>query len=673
MDDPSIQSRLAELEARVAKLEAEASAVRTPPPRPAVPPPTRMAPWPEANEQAPSSRTPPRPIAAPRDYERLLGLAVLGRVGMAAMLLAAAYFGQLGWTHLGPVARIAAIYCLGAILLVLGQWLRPRVAVLYIALMWGGSVGACYMAGLFAYLRYELLSSPLALLLLLASTALGQWLAHILRLEALATVALAGAFAAPIWVAAGTGSLTAMVALAIALHAWSAWMERRWGWLWARAVGWLGAMHLVGFHYSTQHAALGWHDVVHLETLLLTLIAPELHDRWRDRGIAAWRWLVVASLATLTQAFLLLETGRNASCRHFGVATAFLALAAGIAYERRSAGSGTAFARLGSVLLPIGALVLVSHEFADTASGDAARWGYAAALLVVVALLQSLRGPARAVDLGGSMAAVIALSFALLDGNLDHDLAARIGLFAVTPAILLLFGQALLAPTLALLCGAAALGMGWWPEGGFTGGQPGWAALALSGAGGFAVLGITRAAGRRDQVLGWTAALTLGVLTLVWFVAAVSATPAGPSGLTPFWNMRCGAVAALLATTLLAYQKTGRPQDAIRSVLGATAIALAYAGGLLELLDAIADWPRGWHAVATDLYTLGYAGALLSAGFATQRTTLRWVGLAGFVAIVVKVACFDLANLETPLRMLASGALGAVLLAVAWAYARRRR
>lgn len=632
-----------------------------------------MAPWPEASEQASLPGKPSRQSSPPRDYERLLGLAVLGRVGMAAMLLAAAYFGQLGWTHLGPIARIASIYALAAVLLALGQWLRTRVAMLYSALLWGGSVGACYLAGLFAYLRYELLSSSMALVLLLASTALGQWLARILRLEALATVALAGAFAAPIWVAAGTGSLTAMVALAMALHAWAAWMERRWEWHWARAVGLLGAMHLMGFYYAKQHPPLGWYDVLHLEVLLLTLIAPELCDNWRNRAIAAPRWLVASFLATITQFFLLLETGRNESCRHFGIVAGALALAAGIAYERRSNGSGTALARLGSALLPIGALVLVAQEFADTASVDAMRWGNAAAMLAVVALLQLLRRHAHAVDLGGSIAAMIALSFALLTHNLYLERIWQVGLFAATPAVVLWFGQALLAPTLALLCGATALGLGWWPDGGFSGQDPAWAALALSGAGGFAVLGIMRAAARRDLVLAWTAALTLGALALAWFVAAVFSMPTGASGLTPFWNMRCGAVAGLLATTLVAYHKTERQQDAVRSVLGATAIAVAYAGGLIELLEAIADWPRGWHAVATDLYTLCYAGALLAAGFATQKTPLRWVGLAGFVAIVVKVTCFDLATLDTPLRMLASGALGAVLLAAAWAYARRRR
>jgi len=686
MDD-AIQARLAELEARLARLEAEAAAAAgrtTTPgaaPAPAAPAaPTAptltlpaVPPWPEAPEHRLPSRAARRPAPAPRDYERLLGLAVLGRIGIAAMLLAAAYFGQLGWSHMEPLGRVGTIYALGAVMLGLGYWLRPSVAVLYTAMLWGGAVGACYLAGLFAYLRYQLLPEPAALLLLLASTALGQWLARILRLEALATVALAGAFAAPIWVGAATGSLTAMVILAMALHAWSAWTERTWQWHWARAVGVLGAVHLIVLHYSVHNTPVGWVDVLHLEALLLTLIGPELWNTWRLRSSSAWRWMAAASLTTITQYFLLLATSGTESCRHFGIASALLLLAVGLAYERRSIGAGTAFARLGSSLLPFGALVLATHEFTRETPAHLVRWGYAVALLAVVVLLQVLRRHAHAVDLGGSIAAVIAWSFAGVLGTINTESAWLIAMFAATPAVVLVWGRNLLTPTLALLCGAAALGHGWWPVGGFSGLQPTWAALALTGAGGFGVLGSVMAAHRRNLVLAWTAALTLATLALFWLMAALLANPTGPSGLQPFWNVRCAAVFALLTACIAARQLAHREHEAVRSVLGATAIALGYAGGLIELLDAIAAWPPGWHAVATNLYTLVYAGALLWAGFAARITALRWVGLAGFVAIVLKVAGFDLAILNTPLRMLASGALGAVLLVVAWAYARQRR
>ena len=39
------------------------------------------------------------------DYERFVGVAVLGRVGIAAVLLAAGDFGQLGWREIGRAAR----------------------------------------------------------------------------------------------------------------------------------------------------------------------------------------------------------------------------------------------------------------------------------------------------------------------------------------------------------------------------------------------------------------------------------------------------------------------------------------------------------------------------------------------------------------------------------------
>src|SRR5204863_5243981 len=95
--------------------------------RAVVPPPLPRA----AEAGAFAERAVPPPPA--RDLERFVGLAVLGRVGVAAVLLAAAYFGQLGWTHLGPGARAALVYAGGLLMVGAGFVLRPRVDAKYTA------------------------------------------------------------------------------------------------------------------------------------------------------------------------------------------------------------------------------------------------------------------------------------------------------------------------------------------------------------------------------------------------------------------------------------------------------------------------------------------------------------------------------------------------------------
>src|SRR5688572_28836596 len=201
---------------------------------------SRSVPWPvpdEAPRRAPPPPPVPPPPAAPpgqqparkrSDLEQLVGLKVLGRVGAAAISLAGVYFGQLGWQALGPVGRTALVYAAGLAMIVAGWLLRPKVAHYYTAVLWGGGTSLTYAAGTLASLRFELVSGLPAMLLLLGSAALGQFLARILRLEAFATVALAGAYAAPVLVGSPSPTPTGFFVLMLTLHGWAAWTERSW-------------------------------------------------------------------------------------------------------------------------------------------------------------------------------------------------------------------------------------------------------------------------------------------------------------------------------------------------------------------------------------------------------------------------------------------------------------
>jgi hypothetical protein len=117
---------------------------------------------PEAEREPGSGDQPPRRPPAANEFERFIGLAVLGRVGVAAVVVAAAYFGQLGWERLGPVARSVVIYLAGAAMIGVGTWLRPRVQPRFVAYLWGGGTALTYVAGVVAHLRYGVLPAPAA-------------------------------------------------------------------------------------------------------------------------------------------------------------------------------------------------------------------------------------------------------------------------------------------------------------------------------------------------------------------------------------------------------------------------------------------------------------------------------------------------------------------------------
>jgi hypothetical protein len=67
-----------------------------------------------------------------------------------------------------------------------------------------------------------------------------------------------------------------------------------------------------------------------------------------------------------------------------------------------------------------------------------------------------------------------------------------------------------------------------------------------------------------------------------------------------------------------------------------------------------------------------YAALVMLLGFATRDAPLRYAALAGFGIVVAKVGLHDLAASPLPLRVLVTGVLGFVLLAVAFQYGRRR-
>lgn len=711
MSHPSILDRLDALESRIAAVEDHLHLESTPPAMPAEPIATAGSPlWPvpdkpfvtARNSSGPSLPQPaPSPAIAPRtttpngaeadpqrrsaakkhaadrardaaELERMVGMTIVGRLGIAAIVLAAGYFGQLGWGHLGAGGKLALLYAVAAALLSLGAWLRPRVSVGYTALLWGGGVAVSYVAGAFGHLGYQLLGPTTALLAMLASTALGQWLAHILRLQVLATVALAGAFAAPFLVNADATTPTGLFVLAIMLHGWSAWVEHRWQWHWARLIGVAGAaLHATAWYVTHPHL-YGWSDIAHLDVLLVAVTLPELLRAWHERRLDAGRQLAVAAAWTVVQVVLLLNTGLNAACHTFGALTAAGLLGLGIAYERRAAGLGTWASRLGSVLLPIGALVWTHQEWA-TAEPLNLRWIDAAALTASTGLLLAVRRWAHAVELGTTLGAAIAASL-LFVVKADHAEARLLIAGIAVPSLLLVaFGRSIAGPALGQAMAVAVVTFGWWPDGGFHGAAPGWTSLALVGGMAVAVFGVLCEAKHRNPALRYTAIAATLALSVGWIMTTLADTrPAAASGMTPFFNHRFLAMLIVGAGVLWTRARAARDDLQLNILLAVTALAIAYVGGLVELLDAIAGLADGWRAITISLYTLAYALGLLVYGFRANLSMVRWAGLWGMLFVAGKVVIYDLASVDTPLRVLAAGGLGAVMLGAAWLYARTK-
>jgi hypothetical protein len=123
--------------------------------------------------------------------------------------------------------------------------------------------------------------------------------------------------------------------------------------------------------------------------------------------------------------------------------------------------------------------------------------------------------------------------------------------------------------------------------------------------------------------------------------------------------------AAVAAALFAAYFLARREESTTdRAAAHAAPVAGALAVGLLL-----------WDRVSGGMLTMawGVEGlALLAGGFAARARVLRLTGLAALAVCVLKLFFYDLRNLDTPYRIASFLVLGALLIAVSWAYTRFR-
>lgn len=724
MNDEPLQRRVDELEARVARLEAalaaggapspasasnsdvrsdraapalpssSASSARpVPTPPPAKPAPRSTAPWPAppplpdedaavaADAAFESSSAATAPSSAPtsrsegNDLERFLGLAVLGRVGIAAVVLAAAYFGQLGWTRLGPAARTAAIYAGGGLFVGLGFALRARVLPRYTALLWGGGVALCWLAGVLGCLRFSVLSPPVAMVAMLLSTALGQWLARLSGQQAMASVALAGAYAAPVLVGTPSPTPTGFFLLLLLLHTWAAYVHARWQWWTCRLLAVVATGLLVIAWYAGAPQPTFGSFAFHLELVWLGLAAPEFLAVARSRQVDLVRVVPIALAAIAVHLALLVHGVSGGDGDTYHVVPAALLLAGGAWIRRQDAPFGEWLARAGSVLLPFASLWCVVQWSLPFDLGTAVSEGIA--LAAAGCLLLVWRPWTGVGELGATLATVLSwLVVRHLDRATDSSWP-FLPLFLLVPVALLLVGRLGLARIVGLVFAQISVLLVLQPGGDLVTGDP-WSAITLALTGGLATLAVWRAARRDDGALLAVAVATHALAFGVWIVWALAALARRTDATTaamamPLWNLRTGAVLSLVALSAIGFRSVPAASALPRVVLAGTVLVGLYVGGLLEVLDAVAAWSFGPRAVASSLYSLAFAGVLLGIGFWRGLAPLRWTALCMLVLVVGKVLLHDLSEVDTPLRVLASGVLGGVLLLAAWGYARRQQ
>lgn len=687
----TILSRLESLERRVASLEAHragvldepapealppapralaaepATTAPTPAPEPLVAPPEPPAPAAPAPgvHAAPPAATPepwPRPVraaagrasrpAAPaRDLEAWVGGVLLGRVGIGAVVLAAAYFAQLAYRHVSDAGKVLSLYLLAGALIGAGRLLRSRAGGRYVATLWGGAVAVAYVAGLAATLRYGLVDPWTGLGLLAAASLLGHLLSRVLRNETLAAVSVVSGYVSPFLLGVVQSQGPWILGYAAAVHAAAAWSERTWGWRAARGAALLGSA-LVAWVWAFAQGGGPAATFLALHALALLLLAPDLVGAWWGRvqakGIDVG---CAAGLALLATALVVSEAwgGRAGVLRGATLMAggAWLGLATALAWRARPGSPQLLVRALGVVggLLATFGVVLVWRT-------QVLPLGPLLGLALLSGGLLALRRLTTVGDAAVAVASVLALGIAAERAEWVAGVPAGLAtagyawlllLPALVPAALLLVaGRAVGVRVLGLLAGAATLGASLLAPAVEL--NAGWGALALVLPAAWTLAAHERARQAADRPVAIAAGVLGLALAGLWgFTCFRLGRPAGWEGaLDPHTWSALALAGALFALRSLTLSRRGPGDYRPVAMAGIVGLVLLAGGREVDLLTR--HLAPSAHHVALALFAAASGLALALHARTGERLGRAKTAIVGLAASALGLAAQGLAH-----------------------------
>ena len=692
------------LEERVARLERELDALRrqivTPIAPPAAvrvvaeartaPPPPPVAPRPDASASvSPEMQAPapplrpgetwaypppisPPPLHARESFENRLGSQIFNRIGIVLLLIGTAWFLKLAvdrrWIVPSPTGRVIAGLLAGAAIVLWSERFRRKGFAAFSYSLKALGSGVLYLSLWAAFQIYYLLPVALALGLMILVTAWNAWMAWAQDSELLAAYALAGGFATPMLLSSGGSHesflFTYLLAIDIAtvalvrLRSWPRLLLGAFPLTVAFFAGWyaqfftaselsLTSVFLalfgcvfssvsVGRRPSAPDAGAEVAPRTNRSTLIEDILLPlanaafvslSFYSVLQDSGHhALLPWLMIV-LAAVYLAFMRLPQSRTASAIHLSLAVVFLT----IAVPLKASGHWITVSWLaeGLALLWVATRLASAptEEPSDAYASRTLRW------LASAALLLGFCGIFVHSMWSGLMAAT---SF------FNADTATSLVGVAIFAAV----------AWLALRKGSNA--------------EPGslnWPGIVIAAF--FAIDFIAALLTLRELLVSWSApsvhppfqsadfVTALVGLAIFAGVVAVSLRLGRANSEVSFW-MNCAALSTI-AFNLVAVLTGVREIEAIWDF--STAAAPSFN------LDATLQ-----QALAISGFLMLYGAVLLAVGFWKRSAFLRWQALLLLILTIFKAFLYDMRNLSQGYRVVSFLGLGALLVAISFAY-----
>jgi uncharacterized membrane protein len=682
---PSLEARVSRLEIELAELRRQiamegtvhAAALRA---APTVPPP------PPIPARLPTDARSPRrlvsgavakpssgvPTASSESFEERLGSQIFNRVAIVLLLVGAAYFLKMAIDRqwIGPIGRVVAGLLAGAVLVLWSERFRQKGFAAFSYSLKAVGSGVLYLSLWAAFHLFHLLPAEAALGLMLLVTAWNAYMAWVQDSELLAVYALAGGFATPVLLSTGGNHEVYLFSYLLAIDVATIALVRLK--TWPRLL--FGAFPVTVAFFSA----------------------------WFFEFYAAGEWAATSTFILLFgAAFGIVPLGREQGRGSDEQGTESTEYATARMLRGRTL--------LEDILLPLanGAFVSLAFYFVLEESGHRAILPWlmivlAAAYLGVMSLPQT------------RVASAIHLSLAVVFLTIAIPLKASghwITVGWLMEGLALLWVASRLAANLAEAeeesyasgtlrwLGSAALALGFCgilthefgglfvPADTYLNGNTGAALTAVAIFAAAAVLSL-RTNGL-DSDHGWlsTASVAFAAIGVTAILLALRELLPGTSGIhMPFQTADFAAALtglAIFAGVIAVMQRLGRTHSDQEFWMNCAALS-TIAFNLIAVLTGVREIVAIWtlfsdaaagnvdaplkEALAISAYLMLYGAALLAVGFWKRSAFLRWQALVLLIFSILKAFLYDMRSLSQGYRVASLLGLGALLMAISFAY-----
>ncbi len=212
---------------------------------------------------------PPRPQKPKKNWEKMIGLNIINKVGLVLIVLAAIVGSQYAYAQMNDIFRLVVIFGVATVMLLAGEFLSRRKANVFSIGLSAGGIAVSYVGLVMGYFIIAIFPMLLALALCLLVTALALWLSLRYDAEVILSFALFGGYLPVISLAQNNNLLVAAMVYFIILNLLALWIATRKKWVISSYIGLVLNIMASGYITSLIHGKRDLDSILSLSYVLI--------------------------------------------------------------------------------------------------------------------------------------------------------------------------------------------------------------------------------------------------------------------------------------------------------------------------------------------------------------------------------------------------------------------